>query len=363
MRPHIAALYTISVASLLVLIVSAQAEISSENPPLQTVVLIAPNSASIGINAATATLQYGWLLVPQCGPLCSTRNTAVSVPMNETTLPLVVGIQTGNETQLPLEQLALLNVTAQGSPVSPLTPTTGPWPGWTFFSTGVTLPSPGVKVSVNIPANALPPELNTPTLASNTIQASLDNTGPTPTFALPSPLSTTPTLLVGIDFGERITASDPKTLFTLTCIKCPEGSSENGTSRVESLYDVQSGVVYLSMKLQNPNASTVLELTVPAGVTTDIIGNPNFAASTSLSYIPESTQASSIGNTMANMMKVAWPVTMLASVAGVSAPTDGASISNRALVSTMVGTIPLIAMPPIYTSFSDAMGFVQLDVG
>lgn len=168
---------------LLVLGASGQIQISGESPPLQSVILAAPESGSVGINARTETLQYAATMITKCATLCYTRVTAVTVPANETTLALLVGLQTGNETfrQVP-EQLSSLNATAQGGTWSPLAPASGLWPGWIFFSTGLTFTTPGVQASVKINANALPAEFNTPTLPSNTIEATSDNKGPKAEF-------------------------------------------------------------------------------------------------------------------------------------------------------------------------------------
>ena len=187
------------------------------------------------------------------------------------------------------------------------------------------------------------------------------SSGPQPRFIVPSPLSSVSTILLGVDFGEKITATDPTSLYTISCTQCAPGSTGDGTSKVDSLLDVNKGMLFLSIQLANPNVSTVLQVSVPAGVTTNVAGQPNSAAEAPLSYIPPSGGAKVVGKTMAPMFQVAWPVTLVAGAAGIVNPSVVADISHRALMTAMIGGIALPAMPPIYSSFSSSFGFVKLD--
>ena len=41
------------------------------------------------------------------------------------------------------------------------------------------------------------------------------------------------------------------------------------------MYDVVAGEIFLIGQIRNVNASTVIKVTVPAGVTSDVLGNAN----------------------------------------------------------------------------------------
>jgi hypothetical protein len=186
--------------------------------------------------------------------------------------------------------------------------------------------------------------------------------GPQPKIITPSLLGSRPTILLGVLFGEKVTATDPNSLFLLSCLSCPPGSTGSGVSKVDTLLDVNKGMLYISIQVADPKAAAVLQVSVPAGVTTNVDGQPNSAATPApLSYMPPSSGAAAVGKSMATMFQTALPASIVASAAGAMNPSVVADISNRALMTTLVGSIALPSMPPIYSSFSSLMGFVKLD--
>jgi hypothetical protein len=189
-----------------------------------------------------------------------------------------------------------------------------------------------------------------------------DDGAPQPSIITPSPLGSQSTILLGISFGGKVTATDPNSLFSLGCTNCPPGSTGSGASKVDTLLDVNKGMLYISIQVADPKAAAVLQVSVPAGVTTNVDGQPNSAATPApLSYMPASSGAAAVGGSMATMFQAAWPASIVASAAGAVSPSVVADISNRALMTTLVGSIALPSMPPIYSSFSSPMGFVKLD--
>jgi hypothetical protein len=226
----------------------------------------------------------------------------------------------------------------------------------------ILLAAPGVSQPVGATeTSSKPTRIGHPIHLANTRELKSSSSGPQPTIIIPTALSSAPTILLGINFGEKVTATDPSSLYSLSCSNCPPGSTGDGTSKVDSLLDVNKGLLFLSIQVANPKSSAVLQVSVPAGVTTNVAGQPNTAAQASVSYIPSSSGAAAVGKSMAIMFQAAFPASIVASAAGVIAPSVVADISNRALMTTLIGGIAIPAMPPIYSSFSAPLEFVKLD--
>jgi hypothetical protein len=199
-------------------------------------------------------------------------------------------------------------------------------------------------------------------ISSNANKRQLLQSSAEPKIITPSPLGSASTILLGIDFGEKVTATDPNSLFALSCSNCPPGTTGDGTSKVDTLLDVNKGILYISIQVENPEAAAVLQVTVPPGATTNTAGQPNAGTAPSpLSYMPASSGAAAVGNSMGTMFQAAWPASIVASAAGAANPSVVADISNRALMTTLIGSIALPSMPPIYSTFSSSAGLANVD--
>jgi hypothetical protein len=189
------------------------------------------------------------------------------------------------------------------------------------------------------------------------------SSGPQPKIIVPSQLGSKPTILLGVDFGGKVTATDPNSLYLLSCSNCPPGTIGDGTAKVDTLLDVNKGILFLSIQVADPKYAAVIQVSVPAGVTTNIAGQPNAGAQSSLSYMPASSGAAAVGQSMATIFQVAWPASIVASAAGAANPSVVADISNRAIMTTLIGTIALPSMPPIYSTFSSSAGLSNIAIG
>ena len=79
-----------------------------------------------------------------------------------------------------------------------------------------------------------------------------------------------------IDFGEKVLELNPLKLFNLT-----------GSSRADVVYEVEVGKVYLMVYPDDTAQSALIQVTVPAGVTTTSSGLPNMGASAIAQYKPK----------------------------------------------------------------------------
>jgi len=167
--------------------------------------------------------------------------------------------------------------------------------------------------------------------------------------------------VAAINFGERVVATDPSSLFTVTCEECPPGAPVSGVSAVFTLMEVQVGVVYIVLEIAEQDAHATLRIDIPAGVTTDLAGNPCTAANVTVSYVPTPAVAKDLGNAMACIFGGVWPVAIVGSLFGAVPAFSVAAVSNRVVVTSLIAGLPIITMPPTYTSFSQPLNFIKLD--
>lgn len=162
--------------------------------------------------------------------------------------------------------------------------------------------------------------------------------------------------LIQLDFGERVLITDPSQLFTMTYT--PE---TNGFRRVDLIYDVNMGLIFIIGEIRNPLNSTVIRFDVPANVTTDLVGNPNLESSFLISYSPDNAAAAAVGNFMQQTFAVSSIGMMVGTSTGVLPPTALTGSVSRAQTTYLVGQIPMAGMPSTYSGMSNAFSFMSLD--
>lgn len=194
--------------------------------------------------------------------------------------------------------------------------------------------------------------------ASNTIVAVHDTQGPTPEFTpLGGSQSTTENkTLVQLDFGERVLGANPSKLFTMTY-----SPADKGFSRVDLLYDVNNGLIFIIGQIRDPNASTLITFTVVAGSTTDIVGNPTAGTTFQLSYSPVNEASAAVGEFMSTSFAYSASAMMVGSAFGVIPPTAVAQQTSQAQQTYLVGTIPMAGMPASYSGLASAFSFMSMD--
>lgn len=123
-------------------------------------------------------------------------------------------------------------------------------------------------------------------VAASTITVDVDTTVPQVTITSPQLVTdhTNPTITV--NYGGRVAQLNPLLLYNIS-----------GAARTDVVYDVNSGVVTITAYVDDATQNVDIWVTVDAGVTTDIAGNPNTAASQVLKYRPPSHAVSSVQKT------------------------------------------------------------------
>lgn len=226
----------------------------------------------------------------------------------------------------------------------------------------VQLGAPNTLTNITVPYNAAKAALadgnSKDTAASNTVIVVQDTEGPQPVFV---PLSGTQSTsenktLVMLDFGERVLGADPSKLFRM--IYEPE---DKGFSRVDLIYDVNAGQIFIIGQIRDVNVSTLITFEVIAGSTTDLVGNPTAGTIWTLSYSPTNAVAAAIGDAMASTFAYSSAMMMAGAAVGAVPPLAMAQTANRAQTTYLVGQIPMAGMPSSYSGMSNAFSFMTMD--
>ncbi|PRW58310.1 hypothetical protein C2E21_3288 [Chlorella sorokiniana] len=167
-----------------------------------------------------------------------------------------------------------------------------------------------------------------------------------------------PRLLLLISFGERVLAANPLHLF-----------GAEGFSRLDVLYDMAAGDVYLAGSVRNASEACIITVEVPAGATTDLAGRPNAAASLQMVYQPESNSSVALGKAF-QWMTSASGGTYVAGVLAASMLNPGAAFPTGNNLGAMVGrvqaaflfgTLSLPQMPDSYRAGSSQLSWIAMD--
>ncbi|KAI3424051.1 hypothetical protein D9Q98_009414 [Chlorella vulgaris] len=158
-----------------------------------------------------------------------------------------------------------------------------------IFDIQVRIDEANAPCTMTVPVGAFTDLAGEPTAGSNSLVAIWDTQPPAPTISTIGKYATTDERRIPllIDFGERVLQLNPLRLFSVT-----------GFSRTDVLYEVLAGRVYLIGTIADPEEPVIVNVEVAAGATTDIMGNPNEAASYSLVYLPQNNQSVALGNFM-----------------------------------------------------------------
>ncbi|KAK9800174.1 hypothetical protein WJX73_003425 [Symbiochloris irregularis] len=281
----------------------------SPSPPGQdvTALTLAPQSASSFnlINPTTGMLE------PISASALAANPTITLVTSNQ---DFVVRLQleAANSGDLPASAFSVQN--GEVTSVSPVAGSNG-----RLYDVGVRSNLKEQTVSISTAAGATLAS-GLALAASNRITVKVDTTRPqtrvTNTQRYNMATSASPAFLV--DFGERVTEVDPLQLFTMT-----------GTDRKDVVYNVERGQIYITGFIANLSAPVTVTVSVAAGVTTDLAGNPNTASSASYEYMPTSVAYTTTSKT----------------VNGVFGGALGATMGASALASTGVASIGVAGTP------------------
>lgn len=162
--------------------------------------------------------------------------------------------------------------------------------------------------------------------------------------------------LVQVDFGERVLGVDPVSLINFSY-----EPADKGYSRIDYIYDVNNGIIFIIGEIKDPKNSTVIKMTVPAGVTTDLSGNLNEESSLVVTYSPENSAAAAVGKVMTGAFATMSPLMAVGAGLRILPPTSLSMLVGRVQTTYFVGQIPTAGMPSSYTSMSESFDFVTLD--
>lgn len=169
------------------------------------------------------------------------------------------------------------------------------------------------------------------TLSSNRLTVNIDKQPPQTSVTTTQQVTSATSPTVTISFSGRVLELNPQRLYTLT-----------GVDRTDTVYNVDTGTVYVTAYLPEGSGNTDITVTVPAGVTTDLAGNFNTAASLTVQYRPMSTAVSAVSKSVNGVVGGAVAVGVATSlVAGLS----------RGVITTTPLYMLLYGQAFYYTSF------------
>ncbi|PRW60393.1 type 1 secretion target domain-containing [Chlorella sorokiniana] len=228
------------------------------------------------------------------------------------------------------------------------------------FPVTIQLADPNVRCNVSIAAGALSAAAGEPTAASNTLSLLWDLEGPQPRINTVGryAAASTPRIPLLLDFGERVAMVNPLGLFTA-----------RGFGRTDVVYDVSKGRLFLIGTIPDPLQDAVVTVEVPAAVTTDIIGNPNKAATYTLVYSPASNSSAAVGTGM-NYMFAASAASYGLGIAGaaVGSPmvvmpigNDFGAMAGRIQAVYLTGQLNIPTLPSNFRATADQLSYISVN--
>lgn len=159
---------------------------------------------------------------------------------------------------------------------------------------------------------------------------------------------------IQVDFGERLQQTDPYKIINMTYVP-----PDKGFGRIDMLFDVLAGQLYIIGQIKDPSVPTMITMEVPPGITTDLAGNPVQGAKFDVVYTPENSAAAEVGAVMQMVFASAGSFMLVGAAFGVVPPSMLIAPVSRAQVTYLVGELP--GIPQSYTGYSDQFSFVALD--
>ncbi|DBA93931.1 TPA: hypothetical protein ACH3X3_013969 [Trebouxia sp. C0006] len=123
-------------------------------------------------------------------------------------------------------------------------------------------------------------------VAASTITVDVDTTVPQVIITSPQLVTAHTHPTITVNYGGRVAQLNPLLLYNIS-----------GAARTDVVYNVNTGVVIITAYVDDATQNADIWVTVDAGVTTDIAGNLNTAASNVLKYRPLSHAVSSVQKT------------------------------------------------------------------
>ncbi|PSC71772.1 T9SS C-terminal target domain-containing [Micractinium conductrix] len=229
-----------------------------------------------------------------------------------------------------------------------------------IFEAVVRLSAPNTPCNISVPAGALSDAVGEPTAASNMLVAVWDQQGPQPVIKQLGKYATTeqPRFPLFIDFGERVLTTNPLRLFQTT-----------GIGRLDVIYDLLLGRIYLVASVATPLNVTTVTVTVPANVTTDVMDQPNSAASFTLVYLPTTNASTGAGSALNAIFATSTSTfivgTVVASVAAPNfvVPTGNnlGAMGSRAQATFLISQLALPSMPMNYRKNAAKLSYISFD--
>ncbi|PRW60571.1 rhamnose-binding lectin-like [Chlorella sorokiniana] len=228
------------------------------------------------------------------------------------------------------------------------------------FPVTIQLAEPNVRCNISVAAGALRAAAGEPTAASNTLSLLWDLEGPQPRINTVGryAAASTPRVPLVIDYGERLATLNPLGLFTA-----------RGFGRIDVIYDVANGRLYLIGTIPNPLQQAVVTVEVPANVTTDIVGNNNSAATYTLVYSPPSNSSAAVATAM-NYIFAASAASYGLGLAGaaVGAPmvivpigNDLGAMAGRIQAVYLTGQLNIPTLPSNFRATANRLSYITVD--
>ncbi|KAL4433769.1 hypothetical protein ABPG75_000210 [Micractinium tetrahymenae] len=207
---------------------------------------------------------------------------------------------------------------------------------------------------------AAPDAIGQASAASNSLVLVWDTSPPQPSICQAGKYSSTDESVIPLllDFGERVRELNLLNLFNIT-----------GAGRVDVIYEVLQGRIFLFCNVSQPEHPSVITVTIPPNVTTDVAGHPNEGASLSLVYLPTSNASAALGKAV-NYVFAASSGAFVAGALTANAmnplavfPTgnDLGAMFGRVQATFLVGQLNLPTLPVNYRTTAGAFSWIQMN--